>query len=220
MNSNIKPVMLELRDVDICSGSFTLENLSLSITPGEYAIIMGQTGCGKTTLLEGICGLRPVSSGSIQYNEKDVTHLAPQSRGFGYVPQDLALFRTMTVYDNMAYALKARQAPMSLIDSNVNDLAKLLEIEPLLTRSTSSLSGGQAQRVALGRALAFEPLMLLLDEPLSALDEKTHAKLCDVLKQVQAETKVTVLHVTHDSQEAKKLGDKIYQFDQGQLTSI
>ncbi|PHS01370.1 MAG: ABC transporter ATP-binding protein [Blastopirellula sp.] len=212
--------MLELRDVQISSGSFTLENLSLSIAPGEYTIVMGQTGSGKTTLLEGICGLRPVNAGSIKFNGKDVTNLAPQNRGFGYVPQDLALFRTMTVYENMAYALKARKAPISLIDSSVNDLAKLLEIEELLPRSIAGLSGGQAQRVALGRALAFEPLMLLLDEPLSALDEKTHAKLCELLKQVQAETQVTVLHVTHDLQEAKRLGDRIYQFDQGQLTLI
>ena len=208
-------ILITLDNVHIRAGNFALTNISFTIPQGAYAILMGKTGCGKTTLLEAICGLNRVSKGSIILADRDVTHLKPAERGIGFVPQDGALFTTMSVYDNLAFALRIRKWENDAITQRVAELAELLGITPLLQRSTHNLSGGEAQRVALGRALAFRPPILCLDEPLSALDYDTRIDMCHLLETIQKKLQVTVLHITHDRNEAERLADVILRFDKG-----
>jgi ABC-type sugar transport system ATPase subunit len=209
--------MIELEDLSIRSGPFTLTGVNLSIPAGSYAVLMGGTGQGKTTILEAICGLRTVTSGRVILGGVDVTRYKPADRGVGYLPQDLGLFPTMTVRGHLEFALRVRKTPRSVINERVAELSKLLGIEPLLARHVGKLSGGEAQRVALGRALAFRPQVLLFDEPLNALDEATRDRLCDLLRRIQQQTGVTTLHVTHSRAEARALADKLIILKGGRL---
>jgi ABC-type sugar transport system ATPase subunit len=201
--------MIELKNITIRVGQLLLENLSFRVETGQYAVVMGKTGIGKTTILESICGLRSVQSGSILINQVDVTNWSPADRHVGYSPQDLALFPTMTVRQHLEFALKVRRRPASEIAARVQELARLLDIQPLLNRNVKGLSGGEAQRVALGRALSFGPSVLLLDEPLSALDADTRQSTQELLKNLNKLTGVSVLHVTHNQEEAEMLGDRV-----------
>ncbi len=201
--------MIELKNITIRVGQLLLENLSFRVETGQYAVVMGKTGIGKTTILESICGLRSVQSGSILINQVDVTNWSPADRNVGYSPQDLALFPTMTVRQHLEFALKVRRRPASEIAVRVQELARLLDIQPLLNRNVKGLSGGEAQRVALGRALSFGPSVLLLDEPLSALDADTRQSTQELLKNLNKLTGVSVLHVTHNQEEAEMLGDRV-----------
>lgn len=201
--------MIELRHATIRSGPFELTDISLTVSAGVYAVLMGGTGQGKTTVLEAICGLRRVTSGAVLLNGVDVTQWKPANRGIGYVPQDLALFPTMTVREHLEFALKLRKASREELRSRVAELSSVLGIENLLGRRVQHLSGGESQRVALGRALAFRPRVLLLDEPLTALDETTRDRLCDLLKTVQHQTGLTVLHITHSRTEALRLAEQL-----------
>ena len=202
--------MISIQDLSLKAGAFTVNNVFLALKAGEYGVLMGRTGSGKTTILEAIAGLKPTVSGSIRLLDQDVTQLKPADRGVGYVPQDRALFPTMTVREHLAFALKLRKKPAKDIRKRVDELAELLGIEKLLHRKPHGLSGGESQRVALGRALSFYPKILLLDEPLSALDESTRGGMCGLLKRVQHETGVTTLHVTHSLAEAKALADRLF----------
>jgi molybdate transport system ATP-binding protein/molybdate/tungstate transport system ATP-binding protein len=179
---------------------------------------MGRTGCGKTTLLEACCGLRPISGGTVTLAGRDVTHLAVAERVVGYVPQDLALFPSLTVRQHLSLALEVRRIPAGVIVKRVAELADLLGVTHLLDRYPLGLSGGEAQRVALGRALSFRPPVLLLDEPLSALDEETHGHFLDLLRSVQTRFGTTVLHVTHNLAEADALADRVFRLDGGVIT--
>ena len=196
-------------------GTFVLKGIGFRIPSGEYGVLMGKTGCGKTTILEAICGLRAPSSGRILLGERDVTRLKPAERGVSYVPQDRALFGTMSVRDHLAFALVIRNWPRLEIERRVAELAVLLGIVPLLDRKPHGLSGGEAQRVALGRALAFHPSILLLDEPLSALDEETRAEMAGLLQAIQKQTGVTTLHVTHNPSEANLLANRVFVLENG-----
>jgi ABC-type sugar transport system ATPase subunit len=209
--------MIVVENVSIRIGTFGLEELSFTVASGQYAVLMGKTGSGKTTILEAIAGLRPIHSGSIRLLGRDVTGLKPAERGVGYVPQDLALFQTMTVAEHLAFALAVRRWDRKAIDRRVDELSALLELGPLLHRKPRGLSGGEAQRVALGRALAYQPRILLLDEPLSALDDETRAEMYTLLRSVQRCTGVTTLHVTHSRTEAKTLADRLFQLQHGRL---
>ncbi|MEM7474309.1 MAG: ATP-binding cassette domain-containing protein [Planctomycetota bacterium] len=206
--------MIELHKVTIRAGEFKLQELEMSIEAGQYAVLMGKTGIGKTTILEAICGLRRVESGSIRIAGDDVTTWLPAQRGVGYVPQDLALFPTMTVLEHLQFAMKLRKSNPEKIAKRVEELSRVLEIDGLLSRGVQALSGGEKQRVALGRALSFEPSVLLLDEPLSALDADTRESARNLLKQINEQTGVTVLHVTHDEEEARLLAAKRIQIVQ------
>lgn len=210
-----KETVIHVTDLTLQVGEFCLENVSFQIPTGHYCVLMGKTGSGKTTVLEAIAGLIPVLSGSIRLGGVDVTTLRPQQRNLGYVPQDGALFTTMTVADHLAFALRIRCATSADIETRVDELARMLEIEPLLERAIDGLSGGERQRVALGRALSFRPATLLLDEPLSALDDETHSQMCDLLENVQQQTGVTVLHVSHREQEAQRLAQSILRIEDG-----
>ena len=209
--------MIHLDNLAVRSGDFSLERISLSVPSGAYAVLMGKTGCGKTTLLEAVCGLRAVRAGRVVLCDRDVTRLRPADRGVGYVPQDLVLFPTLSVRDNLGFALHARRWPMGDIAARVEEVAELLGITPLLARLPLGLSGGESQRVALGRALAFRPRVLLLDEPLSALDEDTRADMVGLLRSVQRHTGVTALHITHSRTEATRLADRPFVFDRGSV---
>lgn len=202
--------MIQLRNLSLSAGSFSLHDVSLHVPDRHYAILMGETGTGKTTLLETIAGLSPVTAGLIVLGDRDITQLRPAERNIGYVPQDGALFNRMSVRENIAFALVARGATKQFIDQRVHELANTLGISNLLHRSVRNLSGGEKQRVALGRALASKPSILLLDEPLSALDEKTRNQMYQLLRQVQKDNLVTVLHVTHHLADARALADTLF----------
>ena len=212
--------MIAVERLHVRAGAFSLAGVSFTVPTGAYAVLMGATGCGKTTLLEAICGLKRVQSGHIVLSGRDVTRLRPADRGVGYVPQDLALFPTLTVREHLAFALVVRRWDRTAIDRRVAELAGLLGLGHLLERGPQGLSGGESQRVALGRALSFGPRVLLLDEPLSALDEETREEAYDLLRTVHRETGVTALHVTHSQTEAKKLGDCILRLKDGQVAEV
>jgi molybdate/tungstate transport system ATP-binding protein len=212
--------MITIEGLSIRAGTFTLKDISCQVPTGGYAILMGKTGCGKTTLLEAICGLRTITAGQITLDGRDVTYLRPAARNVGYVPQDKALFTTLDVRSHLAFALRVRRAAADLIEQRVAEMAELLGIERLLDRMPAGLSGGEAQRVALGRALASQPRILCLDEPLSAVDRTTRNELCELLEAVQQRTGVTVLHVTHSHGEARRLGDTILLLEEGRVRQV
>ena len=212
--------MIAVENLSVRSGTFCLDAVAFEVPTGEYAALMGRTGCGKTTILEAICGLKPIQAGSIRLMGRDVTRLKPAERGIGYVPQDGALFTTMTVRDHLAFALRVRRWPAHKITARVDELADLLGLGYLLARKPEGLSGGESQRVALGRALAFYPDVLCLDEPLRALDQETREQMVDLLKSVQHQTGVTALHVTHDLDEAKRSADRILRLANGAIHEL
>lgn len=212
--------MISLSDVTLSQGGFALCGVSLEIPTGQYGVLMGRTGSGKTTLLEAICGLRPLTSGRIRLLGRDVTQLKPAARGVGYVPQDGSLFSRLTVREHLAFALVIRRWSRAAIERRVEELAQLLGIEPLLDRRPSGLSGGEIQRVALGRALAMRPGVLLLDEPLSALDEDTRREMYELLLSVRQQTGPTVLHVTHNRSEAGRLADRVFEVRDGGVGEV
>ena len=207
--------MIELDRVSIDAGEFRLRDVSFTVPSGRYAVLMGRTGSGKTTILETILGLRRIASGVVKLNGKDVTDWRPAVRGVGYVPQDGALFRTMTVRDQIGLGLVIRKVKDAEIKRRVDELAHWLGIAHLLSRKPRGLSGGERQRVALGRALSFRPKILCLDEPLSALDDDTRTEMVALLKRVQKEAGVTALHVTHHVGEAEQLADVRLSLEDG-----
>jgi molybdate/tungstate transport system ATP-binding protein len=209
--------MIAVEHLKVRVGGFALDGISFEVPTGQYAVLMGRTGAGKTTLLEALCGLKPVAAGTIHLNERDVTQLKPAERGIGYVPQDRALFQTMTVREHLAFALVIRKAERQVIQQRVAELSRLLGIEHLLERKPQGLSGGEAQRVALGRALAVRPGILCLDEPLNALDDDTRQEMYKLLGEVQQSTGVTILHVTHNLDEAEQLADRILVLRDGKM---
>lgn len=210
--------MIELEDVSVAAGSFALSGVSFAVPAGAYAVLMGRTGCGKTTLLEAVAGLRPVTAGRVRLTGRDVTAARPAERGIGYVPQDLALFPPLTVRQHLSFALDVRRVSRPAVRARVAELAGLLGLDHLLDRKPAGLSGGEGQRVALGRALAHRPAVLLLDEPLSALDAVTKAALVKLLKDVRSASGATVLHVTHHRDEAEALADVRLTLADGHIT--
>jgi len=212
--------MITVEGLSLRVGAFALDDVSFAVPTGAYAVLMGRTGCGKSTLLEAVAGLKPITAGRVVLDGRDATRLPPAARGVGYVPQDLALFPTRTVRQHLNFALELRRWSMGEMAERVADLAGLLGIRALLDRHPRGLSGGEAQRVALGRALSFRPSVLLLDEPLSALDEETRDDMVALLRSVQRLTGVTVLHVTHSGREAEALADIRLRLHDGVLNEL
>ncbi|MBT3380132.1 MAG: ATP-binding cassette domain-containing protein [Lentisphaerae bacterium] len=211
--------MIEVKDLCVRAGTFALEDISFRIPSGTYGVLMGRTACGKTSVLEAICGLRRPAAGRILLDGKDVTRVKAADRGIGYVPQDAALFTTMTIRNQLGFALTVRGWDQEAIDSRAEELAEQLAVGHLLERYPQGLSGGERQRVALGRALAFHPTILCLDEPLSSLDEETRGDMCELLRRVAAESHVTTLHITHSPTEARELADTLLRIQDGRLIS-
>ena len=209
--------MIRFDNISWHAGAFRLERVSFTVPVKSYAVLMGRTGCGKTSLLEILCGLRRAQSGRMFIGGRDVTNEPPGERGIGYVPQDGAMFPTMTVRKNIGFALRLRNRSSDEIQQRVNELAANLGVAHLLDRLPHNLSGGERQRVALGRALAAKPSVLLLDEPLSALDEELRDDLATLLKNLQRELGVTALHITHSRSEAARLADVLFRLDDGRV---
>lgn len=203
---------LELRNVNKTYGSGlpdTLKHIDLSIDSGEFLILVGPSGCGKSTLMNCIAGLEQISGGAILVDSADISGMSPKDRDIAMVFQSYALYPTMNVRDNIAFGLKMRKMPAAAIDEEVARVAKLLQIEHLLTRKPGQLSGGQQQRVAMGRALARRPKIYLFDEPLSNLDAKLRVEMRTEIKLMHQRLKTTTVYVTHDQIEAMTLGDKV-----------
>ncbi len=203
---------ITFENLTLAAGDFRREGISFAIPEGQCGVLMGKTGCGKTTLMETLCGLRNASGGRILIGERDITDLPPRLRGIGYVPQDVALFASMNVYDNIAFSLSIHNWKPEKIKERVEALAESLGLSDLLKRRTQALSGGEAKRVSLGRALALRPEIICLDEPLSALDESTHDSMVQVIREAIVSEGLTAFLITHDSREAEMLGDSIVRW--------
>jgi len=215
-------------------GSVTLENVgkvyagnveavravSLAIEDGSFCVLVGPSGCGKSTLLRMIAGLETITSGAIRIGERVVNGIEPSERDIAMVFQNYALYPHMNVYDNMAYGLRNRRTPKPEIDSRVREAARILAIEPYLTRRPRELSGGQRQRVAMGRAIVRKPQVFLFDEPLSNLDAKLRVQMRIEIKRLQRALGVTSVYVTHDQVEAMTLSDKLVVMNHGVVEQI
>lgn len=213
-------VALRIEGVFIRLGEFDLRDISFTIEAGEYFCILGPTGAGKSVLIECIAGLLRPDRGRIFLGDQDVTPLTPEQRNIGYVPQDYALFPHMSVRRNIGFGLRVRRRPQKEIDKRVEQLAELLHIEPILEREPLHLSGGEKQRVALARALAVQPPVLLLDEPLAAVDEQTRDRLCADLRDIQCRAGVTVIHISHNFEETLTVADRIGIMNAGRMIQV
>ncbi len=201
--------MLRVEGLGIRLGEFDLREISFEVHDGEYFVLLGPTGTGKTVLVECIAGLHRPSRGRIWLDGRDITDLPPEERGIAYVPQDYALFPNLTAYENIAFGLRVRKLSDAQVRAKVTELAEWLGITYLLERLPLTLSGGEKQRVALARALAVEPKVLLLDEPLAAVDEETRERLCRELKTIQRQSGATFIHVSHNFEETLAVADRI-----------
>lgn len=193
------------------------ENIDFEGKKGEFITLLGPSGCGKSTLLRCIAGLSSVDSGKIILNDKDITKLAPQKRNIGMVFQNYALFPNLTVFENVAFGLKIKKMDKKELKKRVEKMLKLVELEKFVKSYPHNLSGGQAQRVALARSLVMKPDLLLLDEPLLALDAKIRKHLRVQIKTIQKELDLTTIFVTHDQEEALELSDKIILMNEGKI---
>jgi len=216
---------IEIENISKQFGSFTaLKDVNLSIPSGELVALLGPSGSGKTTLLRIIAGLETPDSGRILFNGQDTTHSHVRERQVGFVFQHYALFKHMTVFDNVAFGLNVR--PKSTrpskgdIRDKVNELLRLVQLEGMAKRYPAQLSGGQRQRIALARALAVEPQVLLLDEPFGALDAQVRAELRRWLRKLHDEIHVTSVFVTHDQEEALEVADRIVVMNRGRIEQV
>jgi molybdopterin-binding protein len=212
--------MVKVERISKNLGEFSLKDVSLNIADGEYLMILGPTGAGKTILLETIAGIYLPDKGKIYLNGQNITELPPRKRNIGVVYQDYMLFPHLTALKNIQYGLKSKKFDTKKISQKVNDLSDLLGISHLLHRYPGTLSGGEQQRVAIARALIMEPEVLLLDEPLSALDSETRTKLREELRRIQSLTRITMIHVTHSFDEAFLLGSQMAIMNKGEIVQV
>ena len=213
---------LDLTDVrkEFVGGTVAVEDFNLKAEKGEFVSFLGPSGCGKTTTLRMIAGFERPSSGSITVDDADITNKAPHLRNVGMVFQSYALFPNMTVAGNIGYGLRIRKRPAEQIRKRVGELLELINLGGRGDRYPWQLSGGQQQRVALARALAIEPQVLLLDEPLSALDAKIRVQLREQIRTIQRQLGITTIYVTHDQEEALSLSDRIVVMSEGHIEQI
>jgi ABC-type sugar transport system ATPase subunit len=211
-----------IRTQDLCFavGNFSLQPTSLELADGEYFVLLGPPGSGKSVFLECLCGLNQLDGGRILIDGRDVTDLEPRQRGIGYVPQDYALFPHLSVRSNIAFGLSWHGLADAEARETAEDTAALLNIQHLLDRRVNGLSGGEKQRTALARALAIRPRLLLLDEPVSALDEATRESVCAELRRVQHQLGITTIHVSHNLEEAFSVADRGGIFRDGRFQQV
>jgi molybdate/tungstate transport system ATP-binding protein len=212
--------MINIESLRIELPGFTLQDINLSIEDGEFFTFLGPTGAGKTLVLEAIAGIIPITGGHIFVKGRDITHLPPDQRGIGIVYQDYALFPHLSVLDNITYGLRYHKADPQESGKRVEKLMVQLGIKALAQRSIQHLSGGEKQRVSLARALAVNPSVLLLDEPLSALDPNFREEIREVLKKLHKRLETTFLMVTHDFAEAMFLGQRTAIINRGKIEQI
>jgi sulfate transport system ATP-binding protein len=213
--------VIEARNVTKRFGEFVaLDDVSVHVPSGALMALLGPSGSGKSTLLRVIAGLEKPDTGEVFISERDATNLRPQQRGVGFVFQHYAPFKHMTVADNVAFGLTVRRRPKQEIRDRVHELLELVQLEGLGKRYPAQLSGGQRQRMALARALAVEPEVLLLDEPFGALDARVRQELRDWLRRLHDEVHVTTVFVTHDQEEAMQIADHIVLVNHGRVEQI
>jgi multiple sugar transport system ATP-binding protein len=215
------PPVLELRGLQKRFGAVeVLRALDLEMAAGEFLVLVGPSGCGKSTLLNCIAGLDESSGGEIRIAGRDVTRVPPRDRDIAMVFQSYALYPTMTVAENIGFGMRVRRMPRAEQRRRIAEVAKLLQIEPLLERKPGALSGGQRQRVAMGRALVREPVLFLFDEPLSNLDAKLRVELRGEIKRLHQRLGASIVYVTHDQIEAMTLGTRIVVLNQGMIQQV
>lgn len=197
-----------------------LQDISFEVKQGEMLVVLGPSGCGKSTLLSCLNGFETVTSGHISLNGKDITETLPEERDITTVFQSYSLFPHMNVTENLKYGLKFKKYSKKNVIEKVQEMLKLLRMEDYANAPIQSLSGGQQQRVALGRSLIVEPKLLLLDEPLSNLDEKLRVSMREEIRRVQRDLDITMIFVTHDQQEAFAIADRILLLDKGKIQQI
>lgn len=209
-------VGVEIRNAVKRYGDFTaIKNVSLDIKEGEFFTLLGPSGCGKTTLLRMIAGFNSIEEGEILFDDQVINNLPAHKRDIGMVFQNYAIFPHMTVYDNVAYGLKARKIPEKEAHERIMEALKTVQIEEMKDRMPANLSGGQQQRVALARAIVIKPRILLMDEPLSNLDAKLRVEMRTVIKKLQRDLNITTIYVTHDQEEALAISDRIAVMEKG-----
>lgn len=212
--------MIEVKGLSLAMGDFSLKDINLTINDAEYFVVLGPTGAGKTVLMECIAGLHRIKQGEIWLDGKEITGLTPEERNLGYVPQDYVLFPFLKVAANIAFGLKQAKQKKDDIEKRVITIAELMGISHLMHRDIRSLSGGEKQRVALARALAPSPGILLLDEPLGALDQQTAKYLRLELRRVHHELGLTTIHITHDLMEAVEMADRVAVVQDGRVEQV
>jgi len=213
---------IELKNLTKVFGKETtvIKNLNLTINDGEFYVLVGPSGCGKSTTLRIIAGLEEATEGEVYIDGKLVNNVAPKDRDIAMVFQNYALYPHMTVYENMAFGLKLRNISKTEIDKRVKETAEILELTNLLKRKPKQLSGGQSQRVALGRAIVRNPKVFLFDEPLSNLDAKLRLQMRTEIKKLHQQLKITMVYVTHDQVEAMTMGDRISVMKNGLVHQV
>ncbi|MXN54040.1 polyamine ABC transporter ATP-binding protein [Shinella sp. AETb1-6] len=215
------PPIIEITDGNKAfSGFKALQNINLSIAQGEIVTLLGPSGCGKTTLMRIFAGFESLTSGSLKIDGKDVSSLPPEKRPVNMVFQRYALFPHLDVFENVAYGLKVKGIGKDEVRERVRNMLRIVQMDHLQQRFITELSGGQCQRVALARALVNGPKVLLLDEPLAALDLKIRQHMLTEMKRIHAETGATFIYVTHDQDEAMILSDRVVLIDRGQIVQV
>ncbi len=209
---------IQIKNVAKSFGAYTaLHDINLTIADQEFMVLLGASGCGKSTLLRIICGLETATTGEVWIGGKRVDHLPPKDRGISMVFQNYAVFPHLTVFENIGFGLRMQKLPNDEVTRRVTRVAELMHIEQLLKRYSGELSGGQRQRVAVARALAMEPDVILMDEPLSNLDALLRMEMRAELKGVLAESNTTAIYVTHDQVEAMSMADRISVMHEGRI---
>ena len=212
--------MLQISHLNAAADTFRLRAIDLTVPAGRYAVLLGPPGSGKSVLIETICGLRRATAGRIAVDGVDITGFEPRDRRIGYVPQDYALFGTKRVSANIMFGLRARGVRRSEARAEVQWVIDLLGLHHLLDRWPGTLSGGEQQRVALARALATRPRLLLLDEPVSALDEGSRDRVCRELRRIQRDLGITTLHISHNLEEAFSVADLAAVMHDGRIAQV
>jgi len=212
--------MIRIEDLSNDWKEFKINDINLQVEDNEYFVILGPSGSGKTMLLELIAGMWPPDSGKIYMDNQDITMFPPEKRGVGFVYQNYMLFPHKTVFENIAFGLKVRKVAKEEINARVDEMMNLLGISHLANRMPRTLSGGEQQRTSLARALIIYPKVLLMDEPLSALDRKTREELMQELKNIHQKFDVTIIHVTHNFDEAIMLADRMAIMRNGKISQV
>ena len=217
-----KQPIIELKHIKKCYTKDVpvIYDFNLTINEGEFVTFLGPSGCGKTTILRMLAGFETPTSGEILFNGKDISELPPNERKFNTVFQKYALFPHLNIYDNISFGLKEKKVPKDEIEKKVKRVLEIVDLEGFEKRKIDSLSGGQQQRIAIARAIVNEPRILLLDEPLSALDYKMRQEMQIELKNMHKELGITFIFVTHDQEEALMMSDKIVVMSKGQIQQV